>query len=269
MQSVSDTDIQTADVAKKQWNIADFQIPAHSAISLATNLVDENDNQILFSKNEQAKLPIASLTKLMTAIVALDTYELSDNIVVDALADSVESVSKDLKLGDTLSMDDLLHIMLISSSNKAAMALAEKVGETNFVWLMNEKAKYIGLENTHYADATGLSQDNYSTSGDLARLAIYILKNYPQIVQITEKKEIELPSFGKVESTNQLLGKIRGIIIGKTGFTLDAKGCLLLAIYNQKAKNYLINVILASDDRFKDMQKMINWVDDAYSWQKS
>ena len=247
----------------KNWNVSDLDLSAKSAISFATNIIDSNGDKVLFSKSEKEKLPIASLTKLMTAIIVIDNYDLSDSVVIGEKPDYPESI----KLGDIQSVNNLLHIMLIASSNKAAFALSQKVGEKEFVWLMNEKAKYLGLENTYFIDSTGLS-DNYSTAEDLSKLAIYILKNYPKIVQISEVKEIGLPGIGKIENTNKLLGTIPGIIIGKTGFTLDAKQCLLLATYNPKAKNYLVNIILGSDDRFMDMQNLINWINYAYTWRK-
>jgi D-alanyl-D-alanine carboxypeptidase len=124
---------------------------------------------------------------------------------------------------------------------------------------MNLKAKKIGLKNTFFADPTGLSAQNVSTVNDLMTLAKYILKNYPEIAQITTIKNYELDNLGKITNTNQLLTDVPEIIFSKTGFTNYANGCLLIAINNLENNNYLINIILGADDRFLEMKKLINW----------
>lgn len=235
-------------------------VNAKSAISVESDL--RNINKIIFQKVAGMQLPIASLTKLMTAVIALDNYNLSDSIVVSRTADSQAPMKKDLELGDNFPMESLLDIMLVGSSNKAAYALAEgpggKTGKSAFVNLMNKKAKEIGLENTSFVDPTGLSSQDVSTAGDLVQLAEYVLKNYPKIAEISNKKEIDVPGFGTVENTDQLLSEIPDAICSKTGFTTTAKGCLLLVVNNSKNNGYLINVVLGSDDRFQDMKNLIN-----------
>jgi D-alanyl-D-alanine carboxypeptidase len=250
---------------QRDWQIKNLDISAKSAISLETDLLDEN--KILFSKNSELKLPIASLTKLMTAVIVLDNYNLSDNIYISNKANAMDSVISDIKTGDNFSVENLLYIMLIESSNKSAYALSEKIGEPKFIQMMNQKAKSIGLNNTFFSEPTGLSNENYSTADDLAKLAEYIVKNYPEIIDISRIKEFELPNFTKILNTNQLLDEIPDIIGGKTGFTTDAKGCLLLLINNTKAKDYLIYVVLGSDNRFDEMKNIINWTNAAYKWQ--
>jgi len=216
-------------------------VNAESAISIESNLSDVN--KIIFEKASDKQLPIASLTKLMTAIVVLDNYNLSDTAVAD---------------GHVLSVENFLYIMLVGSSNKAAYALSELVGSQKFVELMNKKAKDLGMENTFFADPTGLSPQNVSTANDLARLAIHILKDYPKIAEMSRVKELYVPRFGNVVNTDELLDEIPNVICSKTGFTEQAQGCLLLVVSNPKNSNYLINVILGADDRFSEMQKLIN-----------
>ncbi len=235
--------------------IEEFNITAQSAISIESNLQDTN--KVLFEKDSNLRLPIASLTKLMTAVVILDNYNLSDNVVVDKVADSQDPINKDVKLGDKMPVESFLEIMLVGSSNKSAYALSELVGEQKFVGLMNQKAKDLGLQNTFFADPTGLSPNNISTANDLTKLAEYILKNYPKIAAISMSKELNVPNFGKITNTNQLLGEIPEIVCSKTGFTGEAKGCLLLILNNPKNNDYLINVILGSDNRFSEMKKII------------
>ena len=242
-----------------------LKISAKSAISIETNLLDKS--KILFKKNSDKQLPIASLTKLMTAIVAIDSYNLSRNVTVGQAADAQDPMKQDVSLGQTLSAESFLNIMLIESSNKSAYALAEVMGEHKFVGLMNEKAQQIGLSDTFFADPTGLSSDNVSTATDLAKLAEYILKNYPKIAEISKTKSLSIFGFGTVTNTDQLLAEFPETVCSKTGFTTEAKGCLLLAMNNAKNNDYIINVVLGADDRFSEMKKIINWADTGYQCQ--
>ena len=131
----------------------------------------------------------------------------------------------------------------------------------NFINLMNQKAKDLGMVNTFFADPTGLSSKNVSTAVDLSELAEYILKNYAKIADISRTEQLDIPNFGKITNTDQLLTEIPETVCSKTGYTTEAKGCLLLAMYNIEKNNYLIHVILGADDRFTEMKKLIaaNW----------
>jgi D-alanyl-D-alanine carboxypeptidase len=147
--------------------------------------------------------------------------------------------------------------------------LTEPIGEEGFVDLMNINAKNLGLKNTRFFNPTGLEPDgpnepiNHSTVGDLVKLAKYILKNYPQIFKITANQSYTiLKPNGAVhhfipENTNELLGKVPGIIGGKTGWSPKASGCLLLVLKNPKGNGYFVTVVLGSNDRFGDMKKII------------
>lgn len=240
---------------------AQLDIKAASAISVESNLKDVH--QIIYDKDANVRLPIASLTKLMTAVVVLDNYNLSDVVSVGETADSQDAMKVDVKAGDTMSVESLLDIMIVESSNKSAYALAEgpqgKPGEQKFVQLMNQKASDLGLSNTVFVDPTGLSPYNVSTAEDLARLAEYILKNYPKIANISKVKNFYVPNFGYITNTDQLLDNVPGVACSKTGFTTAAKGCLLLVMNNLKNNDYLINIILGADDRFAEMKKIVDW----------
>lgn len=236
--------------------VANLELQAEAGLSLQSNLTDTN--KIIFEKNTNMQLPIASLTKLMTAMIVLDNYNLSQKIMVDPAADAQLPMKQDVNLGDSLTVESFLDLMMIESSNKSAYALSELIGNGKFVGLMNDKAKQIGLYNTVFVDPTGLSSQDVSTAGDLAKLTEYIIKNYPKIADISKAKELLIPGFGKAENTDQLLGEIPEIVCGKTGFTTEAKGCLILATKNQKDNSYFINVILGADDRFAEMKKLVN-----------
>lgn len=235
-------------------------IVAKSAISVESNLQQpgRSSDKVLFEKDSDTPLPIASLTKLMTAAIVLDNYNLSDTAVVDKIADSQDPMKQDVKLGEVMTVENFLDIMLVGSSNKSAYVLSEGTGEQKFVALMNQKSKEIGLQNTFFVDPTGLSPQDISTARDLTKLAEYILKNYPKVADISKEKEIYVPGFGNVENTDQLLGEIPDTICSKTGFTTEARGCLLLVVNNSKNNDHLINVILGSDNRFQDTRNLID-----------
>jgi len=250
----------------RNQEIPDLKISAKSAISV---FVDsrEGKESILFQKNESEKLPIASLTKLMTAWVASNIYQLSDKIEISKEAVEQEGEMGRLKVGEILSVKELLHIMLIESSNDAAYALAtpnigtKKMEEESFVDLMNLEAYYnIGLkpENTHFINPTGLDpkdpfQDtNYSTVKDLVELVKYLIKYQSEILEIL--------------SRNELLGEIEGIVGGKTGYTKRAGGCLVLILEGPRKNSYFINVILGSEDRFEEMKQLINWTKESFGF---
>ncbi len=233
------------------------EVNADSVISVESDL--KNINKIIFSKDSDKKLPIASLTKLMTAIIVLDNYNLSDTFLVSTRADSMAPIEHDVKAGDVMTVKNFLYIMLVGSSNRSAYTLSELAGEQKFVELMNKKAEELGMKDTLFADPTGLHPQNISTANDLANLAIYILKDYPGIAEMSRIKELYIPGFGNVVNTDELLDEIPNIVCSKTGFTKIAKGCLLLVVNNPKNNDYLINVILGADNRFFEMKKLINF----------
>lgn len=255
----------------QEERLKNLEIEARAAISVE---IDKKGNEkILFEKNSQELLPIASLTKLMTALVIFDldeTYNLSQTIKISKKAVDQEAVSKydDLRVGESLSVETLLYIMLIESSNDAAFALTEPIGQQGFVRLMNVYAKHLELENTHFVNPTGLEPDkpqepkNLSTARDLVKLTKFILKSYPQIFEITANQSYEvLKPDGSLhhfipQNTNKLLGEIPEIIGGKTGWSPEAGGCLLLVLENPNTSKYYINIILGANDRFGEMRKL-------------
>lgn len=250
----------------RNWQVSDLQSHAEAAVSIQISF---GGAKILFNKNEDKKLPIASLTKLMTALVVFDRYDFSGRATISQQAMAQEGEQGDLKLGQNFSVKDLLYIMLMESSNRAAYALSETAGTDNFVALMNKRAALMGLSNTHFSDASGLADTSYSTAGDLAKLSQYIFENYPLFRQIISLKEynVYLPDgtlHHTLQNTNQLLGQL-GVMGGKTGYTQSAKGCVMEI--QQVSGRYIVNVVLGSDDRFFDMQELMHWVAGAYQWQ--
>ena len=252
-------------------NAAPFEPDVQSAISIQTDFI--NPEKVLFSKNEEEKMPIASLTKLMTAIVVLENYDLSKDVQISKTAEKQDTRGL-LKAGDFFTAEDLLYDMLVESNNSAAYAFFEAVGPDKFIKSMNLKANEIGLKNTYFSSATGLALTNYSTAKDLADFAKYILNNNNLIIEIASTPEFDLYNskgvfHHKADNLNELLKdpelKDR-IIAGKTGQTKDAGECLLLMLKAPEDRGYLINVVLNAKDRFIEMKKIINWEDKAYIW---
>ncbi len=249
----------------RNWTVEEPNILAKAA-----GVFDPNGDKFLYQKNIKEKLPIASLTKIMTAIIALDNLGLDEIITISKKTVMTEGENGRLVIGEKLSARDLLYIMLIESSNDAAVALSDAVND--FLSLMNKKAKEIGLEHTNFADSTGISAENYSTIVDLARLAEYSFTQKSLMWQILGIKEIEISSQdGKIKhhllNINKLLNEVNQIIGGKTGFTDEAEGCMIVInrIPN-KTGEYLVTIILGSKDRELETKKLIEWVEKSYVW---
>jgi len=222
------------------------EIKADAVFSLL--ILNSGKEKILFKKNENEILPIASLSKLMTALVVFE-----ENI---DLSEKIEF------RGQKVSLKELLERMLYFSDNNIAEFLAQNFGKENFIEKMENLAKKLSLFNTHFSNPTGLDPENltfssstkdffnYSTAKEMAILAKYILKEKPQIFELTNKdfKFDLLPG-----------QKIVGL---KTGYTEEAGGCLLL-VFSDERGNYFINVILGArnkNKRLEEMQKLINWI---------
>lgn len=249
---------------QRNWDVPDPDLAAETALSAEVNSLE--GDKVLFAKNGALKLPVASLTKLMTAVVAIENYSLTQKIPISQKAVSVSLERNPLKQGSEMAVGDLLYIMLIESSNQAAQALSEGMGHEKFVEAMNQKAKDLGMKDTFFSGASGLSSKNISTAEDLLELAKYILTNHPEISDISRNPEYDLPGFNKLTNTDQLLGEIPDVVASKTGYTKDAKGCLFMAISNSKRGGYMVYIILGADDRFLEMKKLIQWANSAYIW---
>jgi D-alanyl-D-alanine carboxypeptidase len=215
---------------------------------------------VLLAKDIEQRLPVASLTKLMTALVVLENHRLDESVVISKEAMAQVGEQGNLKIGEVLSVENLLHSMLMESSNRAAYALAELTGVEQFINVMNQRAQELGLRNTHFADVTGLDAGSFSSVHDVALLSRHVANNFPLFLAIAGKKEYDLYVNGalhhKLTNTNQLLG-YHGIIAGKTGYTTDAKGCMM-TLEKLTSGTWRIHVVLGADDRFGEMQKLIN-----------
>lgn len=260
---------------KRNQDVPDLEINSLSAISIFFD--SKGNKKVLFEKNSEKPLPIASLTKIMTSYIIWKNYDLSQIIQISRKVPDQGGSFGNYKIGQKFFAKDLLHSMLIESSNDAAVALVELIGENNFVNLMNQKAKEIGLENTFFVNSTGLDPDdkngliNYSTATDLAKLTDFILKNDNELLTISTVPSYSLyTADGKFHhyftNTNKILTDYNQVLASKTGWTPQAQGCLMLALKSPNNKGVIINVILGSSDRFNEMKKLIDWINSAYNW---
>jgi len=256
----------------KEDRLANLEIEADSFI--VADFRPNKEPQIIIEKNSDQARPIASLTKLMTALIVFDfneTYN-SDQIITISKR-SVEqegsSLYGNLRVGDRISVKNLMHKMLIESNNDAAFALADFITEKSFVDLMNQKTKDIGLRNTSFVNSTGLDPDfsgdkNISTAYDLVKLSEYILQNQKEIFEITINQNYKvLRPNGAVhhfiaQNTNKLLPEYSEIIGGKTGWTPLAGECLLVVTEKPDNRGYYISIVLGASDRFVQMRKILN-----------
>lgn len=248
------------------------------------HIQNDGRNKILFQKNPDRALPVASLTKLMTAYIAANSYELADSFTISEEAVSKEEDFGQLRAGETLRVGDLLWILLMESSNDAAWVLAEnfslenKRGVDAFVEKMNNEAARLGMMNTFFSNPSGVDPDSpeekitRSSARDLAILVTHLLQEQPLLLKILGTQEIDLYA-GKGEihhtlqnTTNGFASDIPRFLGAKTGFTPLAKQNLLLIQENPWGNGYIVYVLLGSNDRFGEMEKLVGWVDKAWRW---
>lgn len=249
----------------RNWAVSDPQINAKSAI-----VFDTNKDKTLWQSNINEVLPIASLTKLMTAAIAIENIKLDRVINVSKEACQAPGDMGGLKINEKITVKTLLYALLMESSNDAAMALAEAIGKEEFVKMMNAKALQIGMANTVFTDPSGVSAANVSTVSDLVKLIKYDLQ-HKLIWEITSAPVIYLRSAdGQYDhrfiNNNQLLSRVENIIGGKTGYTSEAMGCMIL-VTSKPSAQYLISIVLGSDDRMLAIEKLVIWAKEAFFWQ--
>jgi len=240
-------------------------LSARSAIAL-----DAYSMIILYEKEADQPLFPASTTKIMTALVALEHYPLDLVITVGKI--KVDGNQMKLLTGEQITVENLLCGILVGSGNDAALVLAENFpgGKTAFVTAMNEKAKELRLENTHFTNPVGLDEaGHYSTAKDLAKLTVEAVKN-PIFSRIVSTSAVAVSdTSGKIthflKNTNELIGRLEGVKGVKTGWTQNAGECLI-ALTERKGEK-VVTVILGSQDRFGETQKLIEWIFTNFSWE--
>ncbi|MGI5908365.1 MAG: D-alanyl-D-alanine carboxypeptidase family protein [Christensenellales bacterium] len=224
------------------------------ATSSAAVVLETGTNRVLFESNPDAQMPMASTTKIMTALVALEHGNLDDKVVIPREAVGIEGSSIYLKEGEVLSLEQLLYGLMLSSGNDVAVAVACHVGGSveGFVDMMNTKAMKIGAENTCFTNPNGLHDDNhYTTAYDLALITSCALKN-PEFQRIcsTQYKEIPGPEGTPrtLKNKNKLLWQYEGGNGVKTGYTKAAGKCLVASAKREDMQ--VVCVVLNSSSMF-------------------
>lgn len=247
--------------------------------AIAILFEEDGKEKILYQKNIKEKLPIASLTKLMSAMIVIDKYPLDKEVTVSQRAVSTEGESGRLSPGEKISIENLLDLSLLVSSNDAAQALAEVIGEKKFVDLMNKKTNEIGLKNTHFANSHGLdAKGNFSTAEDLVLLTQYSILYYPKIWEILgmkEKKLIGKDNLGREifhhprNVARELLDE-KSVIGAKTGYTEDAGETIILtarAPGNPKGNMVIVILGVGIGERIQKAKELYDWVLKAFRWE--
>lgn len=234
-------------------------VSAQSAV-----LIDSVSGRIIYEKNANQKLSMASTTKIMTALCAIENSNLDKLIEVHPSAVGVEGSSIYLKHGEHLTIRELVYGLMLSSGNDAAVAIACAVSGSveNFAALMNKTAKKIGVKNTHFMNPNGLDEEeHYTTAYDLASITAYALKNeeFKEIVS-TYEKTISYEGYSynrKLRNHNKLLKMYDGCIGVKTGFTKKSGRCLVSAAERNGVT--LVAVTLKAPDDWNDHMNMLNY----------
>ena len=238
------------------------KIPEMKLSAKAAALYDLESESFIFSKNERTRLPMASTTKIMTAIVVIENAPLDKTVTVDDRAIGVEGSSVYLLKGESLSIESLLYALMLRSANDAAAALAYEISGSieSFALLMNEKAASLGLSDTNFENPHGLDSNNhYTTAHDLAIISAYAMR-IPEFVEICSTYKKEIPSSLQSRillNHNKLLSTYDDCIGIKTGYT--KKSGRSLASAAEKDGKTLICVTINAPDDWNDHKKLYNY----------
>lgn len=233
---------------------------------------DRKSENVIWGKDEHKKTAMASTTKILTCLVAIENSDLNQTITISNKAAGIGGSRLGLKTNDKITMRDLLYGLMLKSGNDTAVAIAETVGGSveGFAELMNKKAQELGLENSHFVTPHGLDNpEHYTTAYELAKLADYALKNetFSKIVN-TKNYTVTINGYPKaISNTNELLGYLDGVNGVKTGFTNNAGRCLVTSINRNGFE--IITVVLQADTkkyRTADSIKLIEYVYKNYEY---
>lgn len=224
--------------------------------------IDQSQNTFEF--NEKNVLPIASISKLMSSLTAMEKISGDREIRLSEKAVNTEGIAGEFVIGELFRAKDLIKAGLMVSSNDAIAALAEFFGEKKFVEAMNKKAKDLNMKDTYFTEPTGLSVLNQSTASDLAKLVSYIYYNKLEIFEITAQKErkifdLEKGNFKRLVNINPFVGD-SDFIGGKTGFLNDDIGRNLVALFRKNGR-VVLTVILGAENVFEETKKLLTCFD--------
>lgn len=250
-----------------------------SITARAAYVFDVRTGKVLYEKNGESRMPLASLTKVMTALTAIDLAKADSTVVVSREAIDTDGDSG-LALGERWSLKNLLDFSLTSSSNDGVRAVGMAIGaltnpdaatsaesEGDFVGAMNKKADEIGMKNTYYFNDTGLDETNekggaYGTAKDMATLFAYILATHPELMDATRKSQIKVSSYSAThiaENTDTVVDQIPNLKASKTGFTDLAGGNLVVAFDPEIGRPIVVAVLGSTEEgRFSDVLQLVD-----------
>ncbi|MBU6141566.1 serine hydrolase [Patescibacteria group bacterium] len=250
---------------RSNWTLLDphLSVRAAGAMDLETGVT-------MYQLNPNERWPLASLSKLMTAVIAIEDVGVNTRVTITPQDLSVDGISGDLQAGQQYTVEQLLTIMLTVSSNRAAMAIADTYGFQEFVDAMQQKASQLGMTQTTYVEPTGLSQLNESTVTDLEKLAAYIYTNHPEIYAITRQpsatvEDLNTGATNTFWNINEFSHTRSDFYGGKTGFT-DEAGENLVTLFTYGDQHLLFVVLGTTDDRFTQTEILYNWVIQAFTF---
>lgn len=259
------------DFTAKQMPIVDGAIPQPEITARSAIVVDLDSGAVVFQKDPYLRLNPASITKMITAITALETFPVDEVVTVNKEYPVGKNMG--LKAGERITIKNLIYGLLVHSANDAAYVLAGQDDSKIRVFIerMNAIARQEGLNDTHFVNFDGEEDDgHYSTVFDLAHLTRWALKNkiFSEAVQLKEITvyDVDNKIEHQMESTNELLSleEIKGV---KTGWTPKSGECFVGLL--DLADHRLVTVILSSGNRFGETEKMVAWAKEAISWQKT
>ncbi len=238
----------------------------YAASGSSSIVIDSKTGRILYENNKDARLPMASTTKIMTALIAIENGNLDNYVKIPREAVGIEGSSIYLKEGELLTLRELLYGLMLQSGNDASIAIAINVGGSveEFVNLMNQKVEELGLQNTHFENPNGLHNENhYTSSFDLAMITKYAYtkeifreivgtKNFKIPYEKYDNSETE-NKYRYLKNKNKILNEFEGGIGVKTGYTKDAGRCLVSAAKRDDSE--VICVVLNHPDMFSDSKR--------------
>lgn len=240
-----------------------LQVKAPVINAQAAVVVEESSGRVLYEKNANQKRSIASTTKIMTAIVALENADVDEEVIISKRAAGIGGSAIGLQSGQKFTLREMLYALLMASANDAAIAIAEHIGGTveDFSKMMNIKAASLGMDRSNFVSPHGLDRDNqYSTAYDMALITIEALKN-PLFAEIVSTKSSYIPGHN-LYNTNELLGSCPGVDGVKTGYTGKAGRCLVTTV--KRGDMRLISVVLGSPTNTARANASRNLIDYCY-----
>ncbi len=263
--TVSQAERPTKNKPVRDWDVLDPEIKAEAALVYSLD-----DNLAFYSYRSYKQWPIASITKLLTAAVSLDAFGPNAKVPISDKAITTEGTAGDLKSGEVYPLRDLVKILLLSSSNDAAVAIEEFAGgRDKFIPDLNKRAELLGMSQTSIEEPSGLSPKNFSSATDLLALIRFIVEREPEIFSWTRLESLLVQPLNSsdsriVQNINPLIAE-SDFLGGKTGTTPEAKQNLV-AVFSFERRRVAV-VLLGSPDRMQETRQLLDWVRRAYELQ--